>query len=323
MPGVRPRTWPFGPQTSVDEAHRPDDARVVDEAPAEERDPIVGEHGREAAGATRARRRRNVLQRADDLELLVPATWPWRRKRRDRSAVVHERTGDAVGMTARAPGGHLERAAGDVGRHRSERVVLDGRIPESTVTCVARSGARERADGRGERVLVTGDREHRRRGSSGRACRQRQRRDREEEGYRGANERLHEGGSFRLLDCADPTLWLKEGLAPSGCLSQQRFWDSPHSGTVPVARTATALAARQLEHERRPVRELGVDEDLAVHPPRELAADVEAEARAAAALRLLRVDTVELFEDRFLLGRRNADSLVRDRQPHVSVVLLD
>src|SRR5437763_2039864 len=136
MSGVRPRTWPLGPRRcltersgSVGEAHRPGDARVVDEAPAEERDSVVGEHGREHAGATGGRARRNVLQLADDLELLVPATWPWRRERRDRAAVAHERTGDAVGMTGRAPGGPVERPAGDVGRHRSERLVLDGRVP--------------------------------------------------------------------------------------------------------------------------------------------------------------------------------------------------
>src|SRR4029450_9486748 len=96
--------------------------------------PIVGEHGREASGASGTGVRRNVLQGVGYQELLVPATWPGRRDRRDRSAVVHERPGDAIDMARRARGHHLERATVDVRRDRSERVVLDGGVPDRAVT---------------------------------------------------------------------------------------------------------------------------------------------------------------------------------------------
>src|SRR5689334_8975324 len=92
------------------------------------------------------------------------------------------------------------------------------------------------------------------------------------------------GPPFRLREC-ERTLLL-----------------GPRPGSDPGrGRTATGLAARELEHERRPVRRLGVDEDLAVHSPRQLPGDVEPQAGAAGALGLLWVDAVELLEDRLLL----------------------
>src|SRR5204863_5156707 len=68
----------------------------------------------------------------------------------------------------------------------------------------------------------------------------------------------------------------------------------------------------ELEEERRADAGLGVDADLPVHPPDELAADVEAQSGAAGDVRLVRVVPVELLEDRVLLRERDAEPLVAD-----------
>src|SRR2546430_11623897 len=73
----------------------------------------------------------------------------------------------------------------------------------------------------------------------------------------------------------------------------------------------------ELEHERRAAARLRLDADLAAHPSRQLAADVEAEAGSARRLRQVRIDPVELLEDRLLLARRDADAPVGDGQPDV------
>src|SRR6185437_11649184 len=68
---------------------------------------------------------------------------------------------------------------------------------------------------------------------------------------------------------------------------------------------------------------LRLDPDLADHPPRELAADVETEAGSAGGLSLVRIDPVELLEDRLLLARGDADAVVGDGKLDVVAALAD
>src|SRR4029453_18171847 len=83
------------------------------------------------------------------------------------------------------------------------------------------------------------------------------------------------------------------------------------------------LAARQLERERRAAARLGLDRDVAIHPARQLAADVEAEAGSARRFRQVWIDAVEFLEDRLLLARGDADALVGDGKPYAIGALAD
>src|ERR671915_1780104 len=77
--------------------------------------------------------------------------------------------------------------------------------------------------------------------------------------------------------------------------------------------------ARQLEEERRAASLALLDPDAAAHPADELAADVQAQPRAADAAEHLRVEAVELLEDaRQLLGR-DAEALVQHAETHHAV----
>src|SRR5206468_12651793 len=77
-----------------------------------------------------------------------------------------------------------------------------------------------------------------------------------------------------------------------------RLQASPSTWPICTGRDSTLdLAMGELEHERRAVAGLRLDTDLAAHPSRELAADVEAEAGSAWRLRQMRIDPVELLED--------------------------
>src|SRR6185437_2881010 len=69
--------------------------------------------------------------------------------------------------------------------------------------------------------------------------------------------------------------------------------------------------------------ELRLDGDLAAHPLRELPADVEAEAGSARGLRQVRIDPVELLEDRLLLCRGDAHAFVGDAQLYALGGLID
>src|SRR5204863_618895 len=82
-------------------------------------------------------------------------------------------------------------------------------------------------------------------------------------------------------------------------------------------------AARQLDPELRAAPRRRLDGDPAVHSLDELAAHVEAEPAAADALRLLRIEPVELLEDPVVLLRRDADALVRDRDRDPALVPVD
>src|SRR5512132_2578326 len=66
---------------------------------------------------------------------------------------------------------------------------------------------------------------------------------------------------------------------------------------------------RQLDEEGRTDALGRLDPDGAAHPPDQLAADVEAETRAADGAGHVR-EAVELLEDPLLLGLRNADPFV-------------
>src|SRR5207237_8542158 len=62
-----------------------------------------------------------------------------------------------------------------------------------------------------------------------------------------------------------------------------------------------ARSPRQLDREGRATARRRVDPDAAVHPLDELPADVESQAAAADAVRLRRVEAVELLEDPLVL----------------------
>ncbi len=68
---------------------------------------------------------------------------------------------------------------------------------------------------------------------------------------------------------------------------------------------------------------LRLDPDPPVDAPHELAADVEAEPRAADAAGHVGVETIELLEDSLLLGDRDAETGVADRKLHVMVTLFE
>ena len=68
-----------------------------------------------------------------------------------------------------------------------------------------------------------------------------------------------------------------------------------------------------------PRARLGLDPDPAVHAADDLAADVEAEPGAADAAGQVRVEPVELLEDRAVLGGRDPEALVGDREPDAPV----
>src|SRR5215210_7812234 len=70
---------------------------------------------------------------------------------------------------------------------------------------------------------------------------------------------------------------------------------------------------RQVDDERRALTLARRDRDAALHPPHELAADVEAETRAPDAAGLLGIEPVELPEDPLLLAVRDPEALVADR----------
>src|SRR5258707_13365410 len=74
------------------------------------------------------------------------------------------------------------------------------------------------------------------------------------------------------------------------------------------------LRRRQLHVELRAATAVGLDPDPAVHPVHELAADVEAEARAADAERQVRVEPEELLEDPVPLAGGHAEAFVRDAE---------
>src|ERR687887_1336575 len=112
--------------------------------------------------------------------------------------------------------------------------------------------------------------------------------------------------SLRFLDYRRPYLRAASGVRPPTWLERPR-----------------ALSTRQFEHERRTACGLRRDSDLAAHSPRELAADVEAEAGAARALGQLRIDAVELVEDSLLLCRRDPHALVGNGKLHAVPVPRD
>src|SRR3954467_3551653 len=74
------------------------------------------------------------------------------------------------------------------------------------------------------------------------------------------------------------------------------------------AARASRCRYRQLEAEARALALIRLDPDRPVHPPYELAGDVEAEPGAAPAAGQVRVDAVELVEDPALLARRDAET---------------
>src|SRR5437588_9646417 len=82
-----------------------------------------------------------------------------------------------------------------------------------------------------------------------------------------------------------------------------------------------ALGDRKLDEERRALAVVALDPDAAFEAAHQLAADVEAEARAADAARHVRVEAIELLEDAPALGDRDAEALVRDRPADAALSL--
>src|ERR671922_631414 len=80
---------------------------------------------------------------------------------------------------------------------------------------------------------------------------------------------------------------------------------------------------RQVEQERRPLALLRRDRHAALHPTRQLSADVEPEPRAAHAAAEVRIDAVELPEDPLQLAVRDPEALVADREPKSALPRLD
>src|SRR6187551_2020988 len=84
----------------------------------------------------------------------------------------------------------------------------------------------------------------------------------------------------------------------------------------PLGPPLVLFGKRQLERERRTAAAIGLDPDPAAHPAHDLAADVEAQARAADPAREIRVEAIELLEDPLVLGGRDSESPVPDGEAH-------
>src|SRR6266540_744550 len=98
----------------------------------------------------------------------------------------------------------------------------------------------------------------------------------------------------------------------------------PGSGPAAAAvRPGPDHVLRDLDVEGGAGAAVGLDPDPPVDTPHELAADVEAEPGAADPTRHVRVEAVELLEDAPLLGRRDAEPGVSDRETDVPVVRRD
>src|SRR5436305_8489771 len=80
---------------------------------------------------------------------------------------------------------------------------------------------------------------------------------------------------------------------------------------------------RDLDVERGAGAPVGLDPDAAVDAADELAADIEAEPRAADAAAHVRIEAVELLEDPPLLALRDAETGVRDREADMAAVRLE
>ena len=88
----------------------------------------------------------------------------------------------------------------------------------------------------------------------------------------------------------------------------------PRGGPQGRLSSFTASGSSNENVEPRPA--IGLDPDPAAHPAHDLAADVEAEARAADAAREIRVEAIELLEDPLVLGGRDSESPVADGESH-------
>src|SRR5256714_15658158 len=97
------------------------------------------------------------------------------------------------------------------------------------------------------------------------------------------------------------------------CYLRVTVGDGPIRTRSPPRSALSARPARQLDREGGAAARRRLHQDTAFHPLDELAADVQAEAAAADAVRLRRVEAVELLEDPLVLLGRDAGSLVADR----------
>src|SRR5215207_2924345 len=84
-----------------------------------------------------------------------------------------------------------------------------------------------------------------------------------------------------------------------------------------------ARQQRQVDDERRPLPFPRADRDPALHPPDELAADVQAQPGSADAPGLLGIDAVNLAEDPLLLAVRDPETLVPHCDPQAAVARLE
>src|SRR6185369_6929419 len=110
---------------------------------------------------------------------------------------------------------------------------------------------------------------------------------------------------------------------PGALLSRRGPSDTPKGGRRAALLRAASPRDGQLDSEDRPGPFGGLHVEAAVHPPCELAGDVEAEARAADAPRQFGVEAVELLEDpRVLLGG-DAEAGVHDGEAHGRLVARD
>src|SRR5437867_1208080 len=101
---------------------------------------------------------------------------------------------------------------------------------------------------------------------------------------------------------------------------------SRSSSTISIRATSPlerSLADRNPERERTPLARLALDADLAAVHLGDLLGDRQADAAAAGLLHRRTAAAVELLEDLGLLGHRDAQAAVRDREIDESVALFD
>src|SRR5213592_1049268 len=133
----------------------------------------------------------------------------------------------------------------------------------------------------------------------------------------------------RRPTAASPSLPVTATTA--SCPSNSRMSFRPRaisrsSSTISIRATSPlerSLPNRNPERERAPLARLALDADLAAVRLGDLLGDRQADAAAAGLLHRRAAAAEELLEDLGLLGLRDTQAAVRDRQVDASVALLD